>query len=112
MGNTIAKKYDLPTQHSASAGLCKLFKIYHGTNKENQAEISVWNLSKDDLLKRVPPIKDKSVQEQLYAIIRKDINSIKDNPADCSGLLRAIEVSYFFYFKLEFSVIVCNNLIQ
>ncbi len=46
MGNAVAKKYELPTAHSASAGLCRLFKIYHGTHKETGQEVSVWNLSK------------------------------------------------------------------
>ena len=46
MGNAVAKKYELSTSHSASAGLCRLFKIYHGKHKDTGEDVSVWNLSK------------------------------------------------------------------
>ena len=93
MGNQVViKKNDLPEKHGATAGFNRLYKIYHGVNKETKAEVSVWNLSKDDLLKRDIPIKDKAVQEQLFMIIRKDIAYMKEAGVDSAGILKAIEV--------------------
>ena len=92
MGNAVAKKYDFPNQHSATAGMCQLFKIYHGVSKETQKEVSVWNFSKDDLSKRKPPITDKATLEQLFTIIRKDIAAMKDSDGETVGILKVIEV--------------------
>ena len=101
MGNALEKKYDIPKAHNATAGLCQLFKIYHGTSKETNKEVSVWNLSKDDLAKRKPAITDKAILEQLYTIMRKDLASMKDYDADTIGIVKILEVNAtFFFFNL------------
>jgi hypothetical protein len=97
MGNAVTKKYDIPTQHSATAGFCQLFKIYNGTEKETGKEVSVWNFSKDELGKRKPPISEKAVLEQLYGIIRRDITALKDIQLESTGVLRPIEVYTLFF---------------
>ena len=109
MGNQVViKKYDLSEKHAATAGLNRLYKIYHGVNKETKAEVSVWNLSKDDLLKRDVPVKDKAVQEQLFMIIRKDIAYIKDAGIDSPGILKAIEVLIYYYNIVQLVTIISH----
>ncbi len=109
MGNAVQKKYDIPTEHCASAGLCQLYKIYNGVTKEPPIkEISVWNIAKDAFAKRKPAITDKSTLEQLYSILKKDIQSMKVDPKDakdpkndCNSLLKIIEVKEFIRFVIQ-----------
>eukprot|EP01041_Mallomonas_annulata_P000553 gene553-1062_t len=90
MGNEIAKKYDFPQVHNATAGHRQLWKIYPGVTKETREEVSLWILQKDDLGKRKSPLVDKPTLEQLFQILRKDISIMKDI-SHC-GIIRIYEV--------------------
>lgn len=93
MGNAIAKKFDVPKEHTATAGHCDLWKIYPGVKKgSNPAEeVSVWTLQKEDLAKRKPaPIQDKALAEQVFQIMRRDMLALKE--ADCGNIIKVYEV--------------------
>jgi len=93
MGNEITKKYDFPQVHNATAGHNQLWKIYPGVSKETKEEVSLWIMQKDDLSnsKRKPgPVNDKAVLEQIFQIMRKDINVTKE--ITHGGVIRIIEV--------------------
>jgi hypothetical protein len=90
MGNAIAKKFDVPKEHSATAGHCQLYKIWQGKKKETLSDVSVWTFDKSDLAKRKHPITDKAVQEQVIQLMRKDLAALKD--CTCEGIIQIIEV--------------------
>lgn len=91
MGNAIAKKFDIPKEHTATAGHCDLWKIYPGTRKADGEEVSVWTMQKDELAKRKPvPLTDKVLAEQVFQVMRKDMVTLKD--CDCIGVLKVVEV--------------------
>lgn len=93
MGNEIGKKYDVPNTHNATAGHCQLWKIYPCTRKDplNREDVSIWICQKEDLAKRTPnPITDKSIQEQIFQILRKDVACCKD--LSHNGTIRVHEV--------------------
>lgn len=96
MGNEITKKYELPPDNNATAGLNSLWKIFPGiklTKDLIKKDISVWILTKDSLGQRQPfPITDKNIIEQIFLIMRKDILTLKD--LQHNGILKVIEVSY------------------
>ena len=91
MGNSIAKKFDIPKDHTASAGHCQLWKIWPATSKQSGKEVSVWVFDKADLAKRKVPITDKTVLEQLHQIMRKDLLAMRD--LACSNIMLSQEVS-------------------
>jgi hypothetical protein len=91
MGGEVSKKYDVPDTPNASAGHCQLWKIYPVTNKATGEEVSLWTLSKDDLGKRKPiPIADKTLQEQIFQIMKKDLTTLKD--LNHGSIIRVVEV--------------------
>lgn len=93
MGNAIAKKFDVPKEHSASAGHHQLWKIWPGKNKETGELVSIWAFDKADLTKRkINPISDKAVLEQIFQVMKKDFAIIKESTV-CSSIIRYIEVS-------------------
>jgi hypothetical protein len=95
MGNEITKKYELPEEHNATAGLGQLWKIFPGykmTKDGQKREISVWIMTKESLAKKDPiPITDKNVVEQVFQIMKKDILTMKD--MQHNGIIKVIEVS-------------------
>ena len=95
MGNEIAKKYDFPQTHNATAGHCQMWKIYPAISKESKEEVSLWIMQKDELSKRKPPVVDKAVLEQIYQIIRKDLASMREHLH--SGILKVSEVIYLHW---------------
>ena len=93
MGNDIGKKYNIPKDHSATAGLCQLWKLFPVTPKEGLAtdELTLWLIQKDDLSTRqVNPITDKTTLERVFQVMRKDIAASKD--MDHNGLVKVIDV--------------------
>jgi SCY1-like protein 2 len=93
MGNELGKKYDIPQNHTATAGLCQLFKLYPVTPKEGSVtdELTLWLMQKDDLTMRATnPITDKTTLERIFQVMRKDINAAKD--MSHSGLVKVIDV--------------------
>lgn len=91
MGNELAKEYDFPQVHNATAGHCQLWKIFPAVNKETKEEVSLWIMKKDDLAKRKPiPITDKATLEQLFQILRKDVNGTKE--IEHGSILRILKV--------------------
>jgi hypothetical protein len=99
MGNEISKKYNLKEEHNATAGFNGLWKIYpgHVTNKDKvtTTDISVWIFMRDGLAKREPvPITDKSAQEQLMQIMKKDMSAMKEKEMQHRGIVRVLEVNF------------------
>ena len=93
MGNAIAKKFDVPKEHTASAGHHQLWKIWPGKNKETGEQVSIWAFDKADLSKRKNnPVTDKTVLEQIFQIMRKDFMLIKDSTI-CTSIVRYLEVN-------------------
>jgi hypothetical protein len=104
MGNELAKKYDIPEQHVATAGNNQMWKIFPCSLKETNSgsskdvssqkkkpeEMSIWLFNKDDLAKRSPPLTDKSQVEQITQIMKKDILCFKD--MSHAGIVRIVEV--------------------
>mmetsp|Transcript_8941 Transcript_8941/g.13432 ORF Transcript_8941/g.13432 Transcript_8941/m.13432 type:complete len:1031 (-) Transcript_8941:98-3190(-) len=94
MGNEITKKYELPAEHNATAGLCQLWKIYPGykmAKDMTKREVSVWIMTKDGLSKRDPiPVTEKSHVEQVFQIMKKDVLTMKD--MSHGGIVKVIEV--------------------
>ncbi len=53
MGNSFAKNYDCPKEHTATAGRDDtLWRIWPGKHKENKAEASIWVFDKSDIGKK------------------------------------------------------------
>ena len=92
MGNSlITKNFDLSKDNSATAGHLNLWKIYDGVKKGTTDTVSVWTMQKDELSKRKSvPITDRTLAEQLFQIMRKDMITLKD--LNCDGFIRIIEV--------------------
>jgi hypothetical protein len=95
MGNEITKKYELPAEHVATAGLLGLWKIYPGmkmTKDMIKKDVSVWILNRDQLAQRQPiPITEKNLIEQIFQIMRKDVLTMKE--LQHNGIVKVIEVS-------------------
>ena len=102
MGNEFAKKYDISENYVGTAGHNQLWKIFPcsvkekepSNAKENAAlkrkeELSIWIFQKEELSK-LKTIPDKTVQEQLFQIMRKDVLCFKD--MSHSGIVRVVEV--------------------
>ena len=97
MGNEVSKKYNLSEEHNATAGHCQLWKIYPGfvTNKDKvtTTDISVWLFMRDGLAKREPvAVTDKSTQEQLMQIMKKDMAAMKEKDMQHHGIVKVLEV--------------------
>jgi hypothetical protein len=93
MGNAIAKKFDVPKEHTATAGHSQYWKIWPATVKESGEEVSIWTFDKTDLTKRKSnPISDKAVLEQVFQLMRKDLTVIKESKT-CSSIVQHIEVN-------------------
>jgi hypothetical protein len=97
MGNEITKKYELPAEHNATAGLLGLWKIYPGmkmTKDMVKRDVSVWILNREQLAQRQPvPITEKTIIEQIFQIMRKDVLTMKE--LQHNGIVKVIEVSSF-----------------
>jgi hypothetical protein len=92
MGNAITKKVDLGKEFEATAGFDQLWQIWSGRNKEDGSEVSIWTFDKVELGKRQQaPITDKSVQEQLYMIMKKDFQAMRE--IESANFIRVLEVS-------------------
>lgn len=92
MGNSITKKFDVPKDHCATAGHHQFWKIWHGKSKETGEHVSIWAFDKADLSKRkVNPITDKAVLEQIFQVMKRDFTAIKD-ASSCASVVRYIEV--------------------
>ena len=98
MGNEVSKKYNLSEEHNATAGHCQLWKIYPGhvvhKDKVTTTDISVWMFLRDGLAKRTPvAITDKSAQEQLMQIMKKDMSLMKEKDMQHQGIVKVLEVT-------------------
>lgn len=109
MGNEVSKKYNLSEEYNATAGHCQLWKIYPGhvmnKDKVTTTDISVWLFMRDGLSKRQPvPITDKSTQEQLMQIMKKDMSCMKEKDMQHHGIVKVLEVKtmciYHIFFQL------------
>jgi hypothetical protein len=101
MGNEITKKYELPTEHIATAGLLGLWKIYPGikmTKDLVKKDVSVWILNRENLSQRQPPITEKNVIEQIFQVMRKDVLTMKE--LQHNGIVKVIEVFFPFFSRL------------
>lgn len=92
MGNAIAKKFNVSEDHSASAGHLQLWKIRNATSKDNKGgKVSLWTFDKTELASaHSGPITDKTVQEQIFQIMKKDMTTLKDMKS--SNILQMFEV--------------------
>jgi hypothetical protein len=91
MGNEIARKFHVPQHHSATGGHCSLYKIWHGKKKESPDDVSVWVFDRSELVKRKSnPVNDKTLQEQIIQLMKKDIASLKE--CNSCGVIQIIEV--------------------
>ena len=53
MGNSFAKNYDCPKEHTATAGRDDtLWRIWPGKHKETKAETSIWVFDKSEIGKK------------------------------------------------------------
>ncbi|RYH30485.1 hypothetical protein EON65_04945 [archaeon] len=74
MGNSVTKKFDVPKEHTATAGHLQLWKIWPGKSKDaSGTPVSIWTFDKSELAKKkapsgVTPYTDKAVVEQIYQI--------------------------------------------
>ncbi len=101
MGNAIEKKYDVPKEYTATAGHLQLWKIWPGKSKDSTGRlVSIWAFDKGELLnKKKDGMKsalsnlsiDKTVVEQIYQIMKKDMAVTKETNA-CPSLISSIEV--------------------
>lgn len=97
MGNAIAKKFNLPTQHTATAGHVNNWKIWPGKSKDGGQLVSIWAFDKTDLTKRkLNPVADKAIVEQVFQIMKRDFGVIKESKA-CSNIIQIIEVRGVFF---------------
>jgi hypothetical protein len=81
MGNDLIKKYQLDETESAHGGLNSLWKVYPGTHSLRKEEISVWILTKDHL-----PDYESKIMEQLFRIMKKDLQIMKELSSNDSYL--------------------------
>eukprot|EP00981_Chlorochromonas_danica_P003586 scaffold662_cov281-Ochromonas_danica.AAC.1 len=97
MGNSVTKKFDVPKEHTATAGHLQLWKIWPGKSKDSSGQaVSIWVFDKAELPKRktttgTTPYTDKVVVEQIYQIMRKDMMTIKEMHPSAS-VLNSLEV--------------------
>jgi hypothetical protein len=96
MGNAIAKKFNLPKEHTATAGHVSNWKIWPGKSKDAGGQlVSIWAFDKTDLTKRkLNPVTDKTIVEQVFQIMKRDFHVMKDSKA-CSSVVQIIEVCKF-----------------
>ena len=91
MGNALAKKFDVGKDYVATAGHCSLFKIWNGKKKETFQDVSIWAFDKNELSKRkVNPITDKAISEQVHQLMKRDLHALKD--CDCQSIIQIIEI--------------------
>lgn len=97
MGNAIAKKFNLPKEHTATAGHVCNWKIWPGKSKDNAGQlVSIWAFDKSDLTKRkLNPVADKAIVEQVFQIMKRDFTVIKDSKA-CSNIVQILEVRRYY----------------
>lgn len=64
-----------------------------GKSKDSSGNlVSIWAFDKTDVMKRKQnPITDKTILEQLFQIMKKDFNLIKDSKT-CSQIIQCLEV--------------------
>lgn len=94
MGNSIAKKFDVPKDYTASAGNSQLWKIWPAVSKQTGKKVSVWVFDKAELSKKkTSPITDKAQLDQIHQIMRKDMLAMKD--MSCSNIVQVLEVILF-----------------
>ena len=97
MGNSVTKKFDVPKEHTATAGHLQLWKIWPGKAKDaSGSPVSIWTFDKSELAKKktpsgATPYTDKAIVEQIYQIMRKDMTTIKEMHQS-SSVINCIEV--------------------
>lgn len=101
MGNSVTKKYDVPKEHTATAGHQSLWKIWPGKAKDGGQNVSIWAFDKAELAKKKGPLgttpyADKAVLEQVFQIMRKDMTVTKEMHPSTS-VLNLIEVSIYLF---------------
>jgi hypothetical protein len=118
MGNSVAKKFDIPKEHTASAGHLRLWKIWPGKAKESNKAgntvagqlVSVWTFDKSELLKQNDKKgsgMDKNVVEQIYQIMKRDLAVMKDSQAS-PQMISSLEVSILSP-VISFPVLFCTQ---
>lgn len=117
MGNSVAKKYDVPKDHTSSAGHLRLWKIWPAKAKEdNKAgniqagqSVSVWTFDKSELAKKKDKngaTYDKNVIEQIYQVMKKDLAVMKESQASPNMIsclevrINAIDFSKFIHVEI------------
>jgi hypothetical protein len=93
MGNAIAKKFNLPKEHTATAGHVNQWKVWPGKTKDKGQAVSIWAFDKTDLsARKLNPVADKGLVEQVFQIMKRDLGVMKDSKA-CSNIIQIIEVN-------------------
>ena len=95
MGNTALSKKtsDVTKDITGTAGHMQLWQIRKGVSKETKEPISIFTFDKNDLLSKDRPggpITDRSLQEQIYQIMLRDMQVMKES--SCGGVLKIIEI--------------------
>ena len=86
MGNSLAKKYNLSSNHAATAGHLNLWRIHNGDR--GGKEVSVWVFEREGLQSLGI---DRSQEELILRIMRADLLAMSS--FECEGLVRAYEVN-------------------
>ena len=103
MGNALAKKFDIGKDYGATGKNTPILLLpspspylvsclHHvAGSAPDDEEISIWTFSRDDLAKlKRNPVTDKTVQEQISQLMRKDLIALKDCTID--GIIEVTEV--------------------
>lgn len=95
MGNAVAKKFDVPKEHTATAGHLQLWQIWPGKSKDATGQlVSIWTFDKSEYAKRKTTYGttlDKNVVEQVFQIMKKDLAVMKESQA-CPHMISTLEV--------------------
>lgn len=96
MGNTAISRniQDCSEKQHGTAGHLQLWQIRSGISIKTKDKVSVWTFDKAELgnaQRKGGTIADKAVQEQIYAIMLKDMKNLQETQG-CQGVLRLIEV--------------------
>jgi len=95
MGNTAISRnvQECSEKHHGTAGHLQLWQIRSGISVKTKERVSVWTFDKAELgnaNRKGGVVADKAVQEQIYAIMLKDMRNMQE--ASCAGVLRVMEV--------------------
>lgn len=101
MGNSVTKKFDVPKDHTGTAGHLSQWRIWPGKSKDSSgALVSIWVFDRNELAKtRKPPTPltnaingDKTTTEMIYQIMKKDLQVMRESQ-QCPHMISTLEVS-------------------